>query len=155
DFSELSYVAFYADCEHEALPVRDGNRVCLVYNLVQERSKGRGKTLKAPEYESQISEATSTLNEFLRASDAPAKIAWLSEHQYSPAGLSFSALKGADAAKARVLVQAAARAQCAAHLGVVHIGESGGAEPEDDYSYRSRRNRYRNYHDEHEEDDDE
>ena len=49
-------------------------------------------------------------------------------------------LKGADAAKARVLVQAAARAQCAAHLGVVHIGESGAAEPEDDYFYRSRRN---------------
>jgi hypothetical protein len=52
-------------------------------------------------------------------------------------------------------VQAAARAQCAAHLGVVHIGESGAAEPEDDYIYRSRRNRYRNYDDEHEEDGEE
>jgi hypothetical protein len=52
-------------------------------------------------------------------------------------------------------VQAAALARCAAHLGVVHIGESGAAEPEDDYFYRSRRNRYRNYDDEHEEDDDE
>ena len=51
-------------------------------------------------------------------------------------------------------MQAAARAQCAAHLGVVHIGESGAAEPEDDYSYRSRRDRYRNYHDEDEKDDD-
>ena len=148
DFSELSYVAFYAGCEHEALPVRDGNRVCLVYNLVQERSKGRGKTLKAPEYESQISEATSILNEFLRASDAPAKIAWLLEHQYSPAGLSFSALKGADAAKAGVLVQAAARVQCAAHLGIVHIGESGAAEPDyDEYSYGRRSSRYRDYED--------
>jgi hypothetical protein len=41
--SELSYVAFYADCEHEALPVRQGNRVCLVYNLVQKRGRGRKK----------------------------------------------------------------------------------------------------------------
>jgi hypothetical protein len=30
EFSELSYAAFYADCEHEALPVRAGNRICLV-----------------------------------------------------------------------------------------------------------------------------
>ncbi len=64
-------------------------------------------------------------------------------------------MKGADAAKARVLVQAAARAQCAAHLGIVHIGESGAAEPDDDYFYGSRRNRYRNYEDEDEEEDEE
>jgi hypothetical protein len=51
-------------------------------------------------------------------------------------------LKGSDAAKARVLVQAAARAHCTAHLGIVHIGESGAAEPDGDYFYRSRRNRY-------------
>lgn len=145
DPSELSYVAFYADCEHEALPVREGNRVCLVYNLIQKHSKGRHRTLKAPEYESQITEAAAILDGFLKAPDAPAKIAWLLEHQYSPAGLSFSALKGADAARARVVVQAAARAQCAAHLGIVHIGESGAAETDYDYFYRSRRNRYPNY----------
>jgi hypothetical protein len=155
DPSELSYVAFYADCEHEALPVREGNRICLAYNLVQKHSKSRHRILQAPEYESQITEAAAILDQFLRAPDAPAKIAWLLDHQYSPAGLSFLALKGADAAKARVLVQAAARAQCAAHLAIVHIGESGAAEPEDDYFYRSRRHRYRNYHDEDEQDDDE
>jgi hypothetical protein len=97
----------------------------LVYNLVQKQSKTRHRILKAPEYESQITEGAAILDRFLRAPDAPPKIAWLLDHHYSPAGLSFSALKGADAAKARVLVQAAARAQCAAHLGVVHIGESG------------------------------
>jgi hypothetical protein len=142
EFSELSYVAFYADCEHEALPVREGNRVCLVYNLIQKRAKGKIGILRAPEYESHIAGAAGILDRFLRASDAPAKIAWLLEHQYSVAGISFSALKGPDAAKARVLVQAAALAKCAVHLGIVHIGESGAAEPDyDDYSYRSRRNR--------------
>jgi hypothetical protein len=156
DPSELSYVAFYADCEHEALPVREGNRVCLVYNLIQKHSKARHRILKPPEYESRITEAAAMLDRFLRAPDAPAKIAWLLDHQYSPAGLSFSVLKGADAAKARVLLQAAARAQCAAHLGIVHIGESGAAEPDyDEYFYRSRRNRYREYEDEDEEGNDE
>src|SRR5262249_24113050 len=115
DPSELSYVAFYADCEHEALPVQEGNRVCLVYNLIQKHSKGRHRILKAPEYESRITEAAALLDRFLNAPGAPQKIAWLLDHEYSPAGLSFSALKGADAAKARVLMQAAARAQCTAH----------------------------------------
>ncbi len=155
DPSELSYIAFYADCEHEALPVREGNRVCLVYSLIHSRSKGRRRTPKAPEYESAIAETAAILKRFLKAPDAPLKIAWLLEHQYSPAGLSFSTLKGADAAKARVLVHAAAREQCAAHLGVVHIGESGAAEPDDDYFYRSRRNRYRHYEEGDEEDNEE
>ena len=148
DPSELSYIAFYADCEHEALPVREGNRICLVYNLIHKHAKGsRQSVLKAPEYESQITEAAVILDRFLKASDAPAKLAWLLEHQYSPAGLSFSALKGADLAKARVLVRAAARAQCAAHLGIVHIGESGAAEPDSDYFYGCRHHRYRYYED--------
>jgi hypothetical protein len=142
--SELSYVAFYADCEHEALPVREGSRLCLVYNLIQKHRKRKGRIPKTPEYESEIAEAAAILDGFLGASEAPAKIAWLLEHQYSPAGLSFSGLKGGDAAKARVLIQAAARARCVAHLGIVHIGDSGAAEPDDDeYLCRSRWNRYR------------
>jgi hypothetical protein len=154
DPSEVSYAAFYADCEHEVLPVREGNRLCLVYNLIQKRSKGRLEILKAPEYESETAQAAAILERSLAAPNAPAKIAWLLEHQYSPSALSFSALKGADAARARVLAQAAALAQCDAHLGIVHIGESGSAEPDDAF-YGSRWNRYRDYDVADEEDDEE
>lgn len=152
DPSELCYVAFYADCEHAALPVQEGNRVCLVYNLIQKHSKGGHRILQAPQYESQISKAATILDRFLTATEAPAKIAWLLDHHYSPAGLSFAVLKGADAAKSRVLVQAAARSHCDAYLAIVHIGESGAAEPDDDYFYSSRRNRHRHYEDEDDED---
>jgi hypothetical protein len=149
EFSEVSYVAFYADCEHEAMPVRTGNRVCLVYNLIQKRGKNKSSTLKAPEYEPQVVQAAAILNEFLKVPDAPAKIAWLLEHQYSPAGLSFSALKAADAAKTGVLVRAAARAECVAHLGIVHIAEFGAAVPEySEYSFRPRWDRYNDEDDE-------
>ncbi len=144
DPSEISYVAFYADCEHEALPVRAGNRVCLVYNLLQRSSKRKRAVPRAPEYESRIAETATILNQALASADAPAKIAWLLEHQYSPAGLSFAALKGADAARAKVLLRAAESAHCEAHLGIVHIGESGAAECDYD-TYRSRRYRYRSY----------
>jgi hypothetical protein len=143
DLSEIAYVAFYADCEHEALPVREGNRVCLVYKLVQKLEDAEQNTLGAPQYASEIAETAAILDRFLSGPEAPAKIAWLLDHQYSPAGLGFAALKGADAAKAEVLREAAARARCAAHLGIVHIGESGSAEPVY-VSYRSRRDRYRN-----------
>ena len=84
DPSELSYAAFYADCEHEVLPREEGNRVCLIYNLIQKHSKGRHKRVKAPEYESQVAEIATILDRSLQSPDAPAKIAWLLDHQYSP-----------------------------------------------------------------------
>ena len=47
DFSDpisryhIPFAAFYADCEHEIRPITSGYRVCLVYNLVQ--NKGNSK----------------------------------------------------------------------------------------------------------------
>ena len=143
DPSELAFVAFYADCEHEVLPVLEGNRVCLVYNLIQRPGKTGAQRLQAPNYESQIEKAGAILEAFWKAPGKAQKLAWILEHQYSPASLSFSALKGADSAKSNVLLRAAARAGCAVHLAVVHIGESGAAEINDDDYYRSRRARYR------------
>jgi hypothetical protein len=35
EVAEIKFAAFYADCEHAVLPVTSGNRVCLVYNLLQ------------------------------------------------------------------------------------------------------------------------
>jgi hypothetical protein len=64
---------------------------------------------------------------------------WLLEHQYSPAELSFAALKNADAARARVILAAAERADCAVHLGIVHIKEAGPAEPPCTRSRQGRR----------------
>jgi hypothetical protein len=147
--SELSYAAFYADCEHEVRPITEGNRVCLVYNLMLERrSKSGGQPIQAPDYDKEITAAAALLDEHLGAPDAPAKIAWLLEHQYTPDGLSFDGLKAADAARVKVLAQAAARAGCAVHLGIVHLEESGAAEPK---YYERRPRRWRRYDD----DDDE
>lgn len=35
---KMPYAAFYADCEHEIKPITSGYRVCLVYNLVQQKA---------------------------------------------------------------------------------------------------------------------
>jgi len=150
EVSELGFAAFYADCEHEVRPITQGNRVCLIYNLIQQPS-AISDPLKIPEYGNEICAAAALLNTHLSQPGAPAKIAWLLEHQYSPDGLSFSGLKSDDAARAKVLAQAATRAGCTAHLGIVHIEESGAAEE----SYTSYNNRYRyNEDDEDTSDDD-
>ena len=130
DASELVYAAFYADCEHEVLPVTGGYRVCLVYNLRQQRGDRDEKqpSLIAPVYDAETAATAELLVETFAGGEAPAKIAWLLEHQYSPAGLSFEALKNGDAARARVLRAATTRADCALHLGIVHIEEYGSAD---------------------------
>lgn len=149
EFSELKFAAFYADCEHEVRPVTRGHRVCLVFNLIQLPGGKASEPLSAPLYSSEIETAAGMLEEAFATSGAPAKLAWLLKHQYSPTGLSFSALKGEDVALAKVLRAAADRAGCAVHLGIVHIEESGPAQPDYDagYGYRRRR-RWHSYNEE-------
>ncbi|GAM24046.1 hypothetical protein SAMD00019534_072210 [Acytostelium subglobosum LB1] len=43
--STIKWTAFFADCRHEVKPVTEGNRVCLVYNLL--RSGGRNVQINA------------------------------------------------------------------------------------------------------------
>jgi hypothetical protein len=133
--SELTFAAFYADCEHAIKPIRQGSRLCLTYNLLQHRTGKKNKPITAPLYDSEADRAGAILEETFKKANAPAKLAWLLEHQYSPAGLSFSGLKGRDAALAKVVRHAARRAECALHLGIVHIEESGSAEPYFDMDY--------------------
>ena len=58
----------------------------------------------------------------------PEKLIYPLQHAYTPAELSFGALKGADAAAAAVLKGAAARSDCELHLALISIEESGIAE---------------------------
>lgn len=142
--SEISYAAFYADCEHEVKPITSGNRICLVFNLIQQASPKDSGKLHPPMYDDIIEEAASCLIEGLQGEENAIKVAWLLEHQYTPKGLSFAALKNGDAAIAKVLCAAAKQANCSIHLGIVHIEESGSAEPSYDryYPRKSRRHYY-------------
>lgn len=145
EFPELSFTAFYADCEHEVRPVTAGNRVCLVYNLIQQRGGCQEGQLTAPLYEAKKAAVAQLLTGAF-ATGNPIKLAWLLEHQYSSAELSFATLKNADAARAQVIGAAAELAACVVHLGIVHIEESGSAEPDAD-AHRSRyqKSRWQSY----------
>ena len=121
--SELVYAAFYADCEHEILPVTDGHRVCLVYNLMLQ--DGSDTPLEAPDYGAEIDLIAAELGARCRDPGASGKLIWLLEHDYSAAGLSFGTLKNVDAAIGCVLTAASERAGCALHAAIVRVEETG------------------------------
>jgi predicted 2-oxoglutarate/Fe(II)-dependent dioxygenase YbiX len=145
DPSEVSFAAFYADCLHEVRPVTSGCRLTLVYNLLR-RSDDRGGTNQVPQppsYEGELARSVTALRQWaegkeLPDDDSPEKLIYPLEHAYTPAELSFAALKGVDAAGAAVLVAAAPRAGCDLHLALVSIEESGLAEHTDYYPSRRR-----------------
>ena len=121
--SELVYAAFYADCEHEILPVTDGHRVCLVYNLMLQ--EGSDTPMEAPDYGAEIDLIAAELGARCRDPGASGKLVWLLEHDYSAAGLSFGTLKNVDAAIGRVLTVAAEHAGCVLHAAIVRVEETG------------------------------
>ncbi len=150
DYSELAWAAFYADCVHEVLPITSGSRLVLVYNL---KRLGKGRLPCPPSYEQE----TAALGQLLRCwvepsaragHDLPTKLVYPLEHAYTPAELSFTARKGADAAAAGALVAAARDAACDLHVALLRIEESGAAE----YDGYARSRHSRRYHDEHDED---
>ena len=122
--SELAFAAFYADCAHETLPIRGGCRLSLVFNLCL-RPDDTDTPRQAPDYSDQVRDIAEHLIAWRDGARGPDKLIWLLEHEYSEAGLSFDALKNADAALAEVLKLAAGRADCELHAAIVHIEEEG------------------------------
>jgi len=147
---ELSYAAFYADCEHEVRPVRSGYRLCLVYNLTLAKSRGK-KGITAPTSRSAIA-AIAGILQGGREDEAQEKLAIILDHRYTQDGLTLDNLKGVDRARAEVLFEAAQQAGWVAHLALVTLWQSGSAEGED-YEYSRYRSGRRRWYDEDEEDD--
>ena len=139
--SELAYAAFYADCSHETRPVTEGFRLSLVFNL----SLLPGDT-ETPRHAPDYTDLVDPIARELSAWDdgGPEKLVWLLDHDYSEAGLSFDALKNADAAVGGVLKRAADRADCALYAAIVHIREEGTA----DYVYGGYHDRWHRHDDE-------
>ncbi len=142
DPSEIAFAAFYADCQHEILPITEGCRLALIYNLIRTNKKLPLPT--PPNYLHEQDKVAILLRqweaqlnmenpEHLQKDDEdeeliPEKLVYLLEHAYTQAELSFAALKNADAAIADVLVAAAGQAACDIYLALVSIEESGQAE---------------------------
>ncbi|MBF0437073.1 MAG: 2OG-Fe(II) oxygenase [Magnetococcales bacterium] len=133
--SEVAFAAFYADCRHEVLPVTSGCRLVLVYNLLQ---LGDNHRAKPPDYHNEEGKIATLLRQWAQdrsefGRNSPEKLVYPLDHAYTEAGISFSSLKGEDAARASALVAAARQADCEIHLALLSIAESGTAEYASDY----------------------
>ena len=130
DPAEAAFAAFYADCVHEVLPVTQGFRLTLVYNLI----RPGGRAPEPPDHRAEQARAAALLRGW--DDDGPVKLVLPLEHAYTPAELGFPALKGADAAVAGVLAAAAPEARCDLHLALLTVEENGPAEYTGGYGWR-------------------
>ena len=110
---KIDYTAFYADCDHEVKPVTSGYRVCLVYNLVQEKA---GSEIQPTSMASHVDQLARIL-ETEEVQEKP--VILLLGHQYTPQNFSADSLKLNDRPKAKALMQAAVKAGCYAKLCLV------------------------------------
>lgn len=113
-----SYVAFYADCEHEVQRVTHGVRLCLAYNLVLKPKPGKSSAIASPA----PTDTVDLLAESLRvwtARQPGQPLVFALEHHYTERGLSLDLLKGGDRPLADLVVSAAERADCLVHLAQV------------------------------------
>ncbi len=100
---KLPYAAFYADCEHEIKPITSGYRVCLVYNLVQQKA---AESIELKPLEGQVTKLSTVLGQKKHDPEKPATIILLG-HQYTPENFSMQSLKLNDRSKAEALLRAA------------------------------------------------
>ncbi len=124
--TDLSLVAFYADCRHEVAAVRSGYRIALTYNLLL-----RGDTALPEGDEGTVAELAGFLREHfgtpvaspygLRAAGPPNRLVYLLDHEYTSRALGWSGLKGADAARVSLLRAAAGQAGCETVLALADV----------------------------------
>ena len=133
--SKIFYAAFFADCRHELRPVTSGLRLCLIYNLVH---SGNTPAPSPADHSQAVARVVQAVKSWSADSDAPTKLVYVLQHEYTEAGLSFHGLKNKDRAVAEVLHLATKEADLVVHLAIFTKNESGSAEG-GDWGYSKRR----------------
>jgi predicted 2-oxoglutarate/Fe(II)-dependent dioxygenase YbiX len=136
----LSLVSFYADCRHEVLKVKSGYRITLTYNLLV-----HGDTRRSEGDQGTITELADLLREHFSspvpryydgpATDLPKRLVFLLDHEYTPRGLSWARMKGADGNRVALLRAAADNAGCETVLALADIKTTHSAFADDDDNY--------------------
>jgi hypothetical protein len=137
---ELRWFAFYADCPHEVLPVEEGWRVVLTFDLlVPLRRPARAELPNAgPASAPQDAGLPAALQAGLRrqfdpdADNSSHLRSWvlLLDHEYTEHGLRWSLLKGEDRWRVDLLSSAAEALGLVVHLALAELHENWSAEPE-------------------------
>lgn len=140
DASALRLVAFYADCRHEVQRVTRGHRISLTYHLLHEgAAASRAPHGAVDRLATSVRAYFSTPGETRSGSaagEAPDRLVYLLDHEYTQRGLAFERLKGADRARVAALLSVADRLDLEAHLALAEVHETWGCEgDESDYGH--------------------
>jgi hypothetical protein len=158
--SRLTFAAFYADCHHEVLPVKEGYRVVLTYNLTVEGNAAVGAAGSA-----NIKALAQSIREFFtnqvkarwkgdsRGEQPPDRLVYLLDHEYTQRGLQWNRLKSVDAQRAVALRAVATELDCEIFLALADVHETWACEEEDFGYSRYGRHSYGDDDDEEEEGD--
>ncbi len=146
----LSFVAFYTDCRHEIRRVRSGHRIVLTYNLLLQ-GEAATTTVAEPAPETRDALDACVRDHFATpvpapawsrdrdSRDAPNRLVYLLDHEYTSRALSWTRLKGSDAARVAALRAAAERVDCEVVLALADVHETWDAfEDEESWHGRSR-----------------
>ncbi|MGK2863151.1 MAG: 2OG-Fe(II) oxygenase [Chitinophagaceae bacterium] len=127
----INYAAFYADCDHEVKPLTSGYRVCLVYNLIQQKAAKKIELQSLQSYAGKLAEIFTAH----QSQNATQLCIVLLGHQYTPENFSLDGLKLNDRAKAEALLLAAQKAGYYAKMCLVTSYLSGAPEDDGYYEY--------------------
>ena len=122
--TNFHYAAFYADCQHELKKVTKGYRLCLIYNLLYTGSGSPPAPVENGFIIGQLVTAMKQWNDEATHNKGPAMMAYILEHKYCEASLSFKALKNIDRAIGDVLISACQEAKFDIYLAHVSSSES-------------------------------
>lgn len=139
----LTFMAFYADCQHRINKLTYGYRTALTFNLILENpqelknNKEHAKTISALQ---EYFATQENLPSYGR--DKPKWFVYLLNHQYTPKALSWKTLKGVDKEAAAVFKQAAEELGLDVYLTLADIQETWNVV--DDYYYGKPHNIWNN-----------
>jgi hypothetical protein len=115
----IRWCAFYADCRHEVLPVSEGWRVVLTFDLVVPAQEATPRPSAPPA-------VLDALREHFLPASGPRLRPWvfLLDHEYSGRGLHWPLLKGADRSRVAAPRAAAKSLGLTVHLALAEVHES-------------------------------
>eukprot|EP01112_Ceratiomyxa_fruticulosa_P010847 TRINITY_DN2885_c0_g2_i1.p1 TRINITY_DN2885_c0_g2~~TRINITY_DN2885_c0_g2_i1.p1 ORF type:complete len:874 (-),score=195.62 TRINITY_DN2885_c0_g2_i1:101-2722(-) len=123
--TKTHFCAFFCDCEHEVLPVTAGYRICLVYNIVYTPANFEPTNPATRKLVNQIAHLIEQWN-LDDYDQTPCKMAFLLQHHYTPAGLSFGTLKSSDKELAYLLKEVQRKVVfMSVYLGLVTLHQLG------------------------------
>lgn len=128
--TELSLLAFYADCHHAVSPIKSGVRVALTYQLRLRDGAGITPVNVGTERLEDLSAAlkayfsTPIVKRYSRSESAlPERFVYLLDHEYTQRSLNWTQLKNGDRSRVAALTSVAEQLDYAFYLALAEVQE--------------------------------